>query len=350
MSWQQLPPGSNYPMTHLPPYSINYPMTHLPPLSINYHAISHLLPYRINYHSISHPVPTLPSTPLSPTYTPLTPPLQVGSGREADVLERLRSELSHRLERAGLPGEPASLHSSLRAVFGLTLGDSPALPPDASSQAYLYLVATCELARNKLGPLPSPGEPSPLAAALGYVQMCEEGGSLLPWLCLLVERCFVVYVARLMGMKQVLRVKMLTPNAAVKVGGEEEGSEWVWVCMGDKLSSSGPACYCLPAPHLPAAACIAAPNTCPLGPAQASLPVPARPPACLPACYSPPLCLPATARLSACHCLPACLLLPACLAWITLRPLPVSLTHPPTHMYWHVVVHSLCVLNCNIIS
>lgn len=52
---------------------------------------------------------------------------------------------------------------------------SPPWPPDLSSlQAYMLTVATCELARASLAPLPAKGEQSPMSVVLAYLQVGEE--------------------------------------------------------------------------------------------------------------------------------------------------------------------------------
>eukprot|EP00967_Tisochrysis_lutea_P011049 scaffold12554_cov21-Tisochrysis_lutea.AAC.1 len=70
----------------------------------------------------------------------------------------MQVELGPRLARAGAAADPGALRASLLGTYGLSAEPAGTMmPTEPAKRAHLLLVATCELARAALAPVPAPG-------------------------------------------------------------------------------------------------------------------------------------------------------------------------------------------------
>jgi uncharacterized membrane protein YgcG len=73
-----------------------------------------------------------------------------------------------------------------------------ALPSDPAQLAYLATVASAELARVELPPLPALAQQGcPLAVCLAYLEVCDPASPEMDWYSALASRAFGAYLARL---------------------------------------------------------------------------------------------------------------------------------------------------------
>lgn len=80
-----------------------------------------------------------------------------GPNRSEEMQEILTAELKDRLKSVGRPGNPESLEKLLRETVA-PYGDNLSVPAQWSALTpYLLAVATVEICRGALGPIPSSG-------------------------------------------------------------------------------------------------------------------------------------------------------------------------------------------------
>jgi hypothetical protein len=104
-----------------------------------------------------------------------TPVLMYGTGvaKEREREQRVQLELQPHLAAAGDRGSPEAVAKQLRATVGLS---SAKVPVKNTSNAFLLAIATLELSRAEIGPLPAADAPSPLVHPLAYVAGAHEKG------------------------------------------------------------------------------------------------------------------------------------------------------------------------------
>jgi hypothetical protein len=104
-----------------------------------------------------------------------TPVLMYGTGvaKEREGEQRVQLEMLPHLAAAGSRGSPEAIAKQLRATVTLS---SAKVPIKNTSNAFLLAIATLELSRAEIGPLPVADAPSPLVHPLAYVAGAHKKG------------------------------------------------------------------------------------------------------------------------------------------------------------------------------
>ena len=125
-----------------------------------------------------------------------TPVLMYGTGvaKQREAEERVKLELQPHLSAAGARGTPEAIATQLKAALARPVR----VPAKHTNNAFLLAIATLEVSRAEIGPLPNdPDAPSPLVQPLAYLAGAQPRGIDRAVYHALVERTFEALTARL---------------------------------------------------------------------------------------------------------------------------------------------------------